>query len=749
LLALLLGALPALAQEFFTGEPIGDIRVEGNQRIEADTIRSYMQLSPGDPFEPARIDRALKNLFGTGLFADVTFSRDGTALVVTVKENPIINELAFEGNSHIDDEQLTNEVQLRPRVVYTQTRVQADTKRILELYRRSGRYAATVEPKVIPLDQNRVNLVFEIHEGDLTVVERIDFVGNKAFSDGTLKGEILTKETAFYRFLSSDDIYDPDRLAADQEALKNFYTSEGYVDFVVVSAVAELSPDLKSFFLTFTVDEGPRYHVGQIDIQSTLKDLDPESLRQYIELGEGDWYDSSSVDRSIDDMTTAIGTLGYAFVKIDAQLTRHSTEDDFIVDITFVVQEGPRVFVNRINITGNVRTLDRVVRREFRLSEGDAFNSAKLNRTRQRIQNLGFFSKVDVTARPTDDPDKVDINVNVEEQSTGELTFGIGFSTGAGPLGQINIRERNLLGRGQDLRLDLMISGRDSQIQLSFTEPYFLEKELAAGFDVFHMLGNRRESSYDLDRTGFGTRAGYDITEYLRQTWHQRFARRDIHDVDSSTSLAIQQQEGVTYESIVGQNLTYDRRDSRFDPHEGYVLRYDSDVAGLGGDVRYLSNQVSAGYYFPLTSSVTLSAEGQAGYIFGLGQDVLINDAFELGGSSFRGFKVGGLGPRDRATDDFLGGNLFYVGSFQVAFPLGLPEEYGIRARTFTDFGSLGMTDSDTATSVDRMSLRLSVGMGITWRSPFGPFAVDVAYPLLKEDFDEEEIFQFSVGTRF
>lgn len=749
MLGLLLGALPALAQEFFTGEPISDIRVEGNQRIEAETVRSYMQLAPGDPYEPQRIDRALKNLFGTGLFADVTFERDGTTLVVKVKENPIINELAFEGNSHIDDDQLTNEVQLRPRVVYTQTRVQADTKRILEVYRRSGRYAATVEPKVIPLDQNRVNLVFEIHEGDLTTVERIDFVGNKEFSDGTLQGVILTKETAFYRFLSSDDIYDPDRLAADQEALKDFYTSEGYADFVVVSAVAELSPDLKSFFITFTVDEGPRYHVGQIAIQSTLKDLDPESLRQYVEVGEGDWYDSFSINKSVDAMTTAIGTLGYAFVKIDVRLERTATEDDFILNLTFVVQEGPRVFVSRINITGNVRTLDKVIRREFRLSEGDAFNSAKLNRTRQRIQNLGFFSKVDVTAKPTDAPDKVDINVDVEEQSTGELTFGIGFSTSAGPLGQINIRERNLLGLGQDLRLDLAISGRDSQIQLSFTEPYFLGKELASGFDIFHMEGNRRESDYDLTRTGAGTRIGYDITEYTRQVWHQRFARRDIHNVDSDVSLAIQQQEGVTHEHVIGQILTYDRRDSRFDPHDGYFLQYSSDVAGLGGDVRYVSNQIFAGYYYPVTDSVTASVEGQTGYIFGLGQDVLISDAFVLGGSTFRGFKTGGLGPRDLDTDDFLGGNLYYVGSVQLAFPLGLPEEYGIRGRVFTDFGSIGHTDSDTATSVDKMSLRLSSGMGITWRSPFGPFAVDVAYPLLKEDFDEEEYFQFSVGTRF
>jgi len=749
LLGLLFSAIPALAQDFFDGRPIADIRVEGNQRIEPETIRSYMRIAPGDPFEPQSIDRALKNLFGTGLFADVTFRREGDSLIVTVKENPIINELAFEGNDRIDDDQLQAEVQLRPRVVYTQTRVQADTKRILELYRRAGRYAATVEPKVIPLDQNRVNLVFEIHEGDLTLVERIDFVGNKAFSDSELREVILTKETAFYRFLSSDDIYDPDRLAADQEALKDHYTSEGYADFEVVSAVAELSPDLKSFFITFTVEEGVRYEVGETNIQSSLKDLDPESLRQYVTLDPGDWYDSSEINRTVNDMTTAIGTLGYAFVKIDVRLERTMVEETPVINITYVIEEGPRVFVNRIDITGNVRTLDEVIRREFRLAEGDAFNSAKLQRTRQRIQNLGFFSKVDVTAKPTDAPDKVDINVAVEEQSTGELTFGVGFSTSAGPLGQINIRERNLLGRGQDLRLDLSISGRDSQIQLSFTEPYFLDRDLSAGFDIFRTETNRTESNFDQSRTGFALRSGYNVSEYWRQTLRYRFSRDDIFDVDNDASLAIQEQEGVSYISSIGSDLTYDRRDSRFDPHSGYYLQFSNELAGLGGDVRYFKSVVNAGYYYPVTDSVTASLEGQAGHIKGLGQDVRISDAFVIGGNSFRGFKIGGLGPRDLDTDDFLGGNIYYVGTAQLAFPVGLPEEYGIRARVFSDFGSIGHTDADVSTAVDEMSLRLSVGTGITWRSPFGPLAVDLAYPLLKEDFDEKELFQFSIGTRF
>jgi outer membrane protein insertion porin family len=750
-LILIGGLLQAVhAQEFFTGEPISDIRVQGNQRIESETVRSYMQISPGDPFEPARIDRALKALFATGLFADVTFQRDGNTLVVVVKENPIINELAFEGNDRIDDKQLQSEVQLRPRTVYTQTRVQEDTKRILELYRRSGRYAATVEPKVIPLDQNRVNLVFEIHEGSLTTVQRIDFVGNKAFSDSTLRDQILTKETAFYRFLSNSDIYDPDRLAADQDALAKYYTSNGYADFEVVSAVAELSADLKSFFITFTVDEGDIYSFGKIDIESRLKDLDPEALRQYLETSEGDTYDSTAVQKSIDQMTTAIGTLGYAFVKIEPKMDRQTDDKgNKTINLTYVVEEGPRVFVNRIDITGNVRTLDKVIRREFRIAEGDAFNSAKLQRTRQRIQNLGFFSKVDVSAKPADDPDKIDLNVNVEEQSTGELTFGIGYSTGDGPLGQINLRERNLLGLGQDLRLDFTISGRNSQVNLSFTDPYFMDEPIAAGVDLFRTETQRSESSFQQSRLGGGFRAAYDIQEYLRQTWRYRFTDSHVFNVDNDASIAIKQQKGTSYSSLIGQDLIYDRRDSRFDPHSGYYLQLSTDFSGLGGDVYYVAHEVYAGYYYTFLGDVTASVEGQVGYIRGLGEDVRITDSFSLGGNTFRGFKIGGIGPRDRATGDFLGGNTYYVGSVQLAFPLGLPEEYQIRGRVFSDFGSLWNSDLSSPTSVDENVLRVAIGSGITWRSPFGPIAIDLAYPIMKQSYDKEEFFRFSVGTRF
>ena len=738
---------PVFAQGIVGGGAIAEIQVEGNQRIEAETIRSYMQLSPGDPFEPERIDRALKSLFATGLFADVRLRRDINTLVVQVVENPIINRIAFEGNDHIDDEALQNEVQLRPRVVYTQTRVQGDAKRILDIYRRSGRFAATVEPKVIPLDQNRVDLVFEINEGPITEVRRIDFVGNRAFSDGELRDEILTTESAWYRFLSSTDTYDPDRLTVDREALRDFYLKEGYADFRVMSAVAELSPDREAFFITFTVEEGERYKFGAVDIRTTLRDLDPESLREQLATVEGDWYDASAVDKSVGNITDSLGNLGYAFVAVRPQIQRD--RENLLISLTYDIQEGPRVFVERIDISGNVRTLDKVIRREFRLVEGDAFNTSKLRRTRQRIQNLGFFSRVDLQPVPSDSPDKVAIQVNVEEQSTGELTFGFGFSTAEGPLGDVSIRERNLLGSGQDLRVGFTLSGRRSQFDLSFTDPYFLDRSVAAGFDLFRTETNRDESSFDQKSLGFGLRAGYDITEYLRHTVRYGLSQDKIFDIDSDASSAIQQQRGTTISSVVGHTLSYDRRDSRFDPREGYFLTFSNDLAGFGGDVHYLRTRGGGGYYLPLDDNVTLGFSGEAGYVFGFSEDIRIIDNFAVGGANLRGFKTAGIGPRDLVTEDAVGGNIFAVGSTELSFPLGLPEEYQIRGRIFSDFGTLYNSDLKGPSIVDETSLRMSVGGGITWRSPFGPLAVDLAVPVVRESYDETEFFRLSVGTRF
>ena len=740
-----------MAQSISSGDPIQEIRIEGNQRIEPETVRSYMQINPGDPFDAQRIDQALKNLFATGLFADVNFRRDGNALVVEVTENPIINKLAFEGNQRIDDDALQQEVQLRPRVVYTQARVQADVKRILDLYRRSGRFAATVEPKIINLDQNRVNLVFEINEGEVTEVRRIDFVGNKVFSDGDLRDEVITQEYAFYRFLSTTDTYDPDRLTLDKEALRKFYLSEGYADFRVVSAVAELSPDQEAFFITFTVEEGERYRLGTVDIKTTLKDLDPETLRGSVETDEGDWYNADLVDESVQAIADQVGSLGYAFVDVRPRIDRDA--ENKILNLTYDIQEGPKVYVERIDIAGNVRTQDKVIRREFRIAEGDAFSTAKLRRTEQRLKNLGFFESVDIQAVPSDSPDKTLIKVKVAEKSTGELSFGAGFSTADGPLGNVGLRERNLLGKGYDLRAQFNISGRRSTIDVSFTDPYFLDKELSAGFDVFHRRFDRRESSFKEQNTGLGLRMGYDLAEYTRHTLSYQASYdkvTGVDDDDSDISDVIKEEEGSDVRSIIGSDLTYDRRDNRMDPREGYYVSIGTDFAGLGGTVTYLRNTLGGGYFYSVTKEVTVGATGEVGYIRGVGDDVRVTDSFFLGGQNLRGFATGGVGPRDSDTNDALGGKFRFEGTVQAAFPLGLPEEYQIRGRVFSDFGTLTGTDfEDDIDLNDDESLRMSVGVGLTWVSPFGPLAVDLAYPVLKEPYDEEELFRFSVGTTF
>ncbi|HVY99359.1 MAG TPA: outer membrane protein assembly factor BamA [Dongiaceae bacterium] len=742
----------AAAQTITSGEPIQQVVIEGNQRIEADTIRSYMEINPGDPFDAAKVDKALKNLFATGLFADVNFRRDGDNLVVTVVENPIINKLAFEGNDRINDDQLNQEVQLKPRQVYTQTRVQADVKRILDLYRRSGRFAATVDPKVIKLDQNRVNLVFEINEGDVTQVERIDFVGNKEFSDSTLRDEIATKESAFYRILSTTDTYDPDRLTVDKENLRKFYLSEGYADFRVISAVAELSPDQEAFFITFTVEEGERYKLGKVDIKTTLKDLNPETLRGDITTVQGDWYDASKVDDSVQALSDHVGSLGYAFVDVRPRIDRDAK--NHVLNLTYDIQEGPKVYVERIDISGNVRTQDKVIRREFRLAEGDAFSTAKLRRTEQRLKNLGFFETVDITTVPSTSPDKTIIKVKVKEQSTGELTFGAGFSTSLGPLGNIGLRERNLLGKGQDVSADITISGKRSSGSISFTDPYFMDKDVSAGVDLFF---RRLDPGPNLqEQAGSGLRMGYDLTEYLRQTLSYQFRGDRIYHPDHDAPQIIRDEIGWKYYSVVGQTLTYDRRDSQFDPRDGYFVTLDTHLAGLGGDVKYASGTLKGGYFLPVTKEVTLSLTNEVGYIKPLFGDYLhYPDGFFLGGAdSLRGFDSRGVGPREQGAKKkvgSVGGQFLWDGTVQASFPLGLPEEYQIRGRVFSDFGVLTGYDAKSSDIKinDDGSIRASAGFGITWVSPFGPLAIDLAYPVVRKSEDKTQYFSFSFGTNF
>jgi outer membrane protein insertion porin family len=744
-LQLLIGSAQA---QIPSGGTIEEIRIEGTQRVEPETVRSYLLVQPGDKFDSDRVDQSLKALFATGLFTDVTLRREGNALIVRVVENAVINRIAFEGNHRITDKSLNDEIQLKPRAVYTREKVQSDVKRIIDLYRRNSRFAATVDPKVIPLEQNRVDLVFEIDEGPSTGIEGINFVGNHDFSANRLRQVVQTKESRWYRFLSSDDIYDPDRLTYDRDLLRKFYLSEGYADFRLVSAVAELAPARDGFIITFTIDEGERYHFGKIDITNQLPTVDPATLKPVLKTKEGDWYNADSVEGTLTALTDTLGNFGYAFVDIQPQIRRNA--DARTIDVTYTIKEGPRVYVERIDIIGNLRTRDEVVRREFRLVEGDAFNSSKLHRSEQQIKNLDFFSKVNITNVPGSSPDKTIINAEVQEKSTGDFSVGIGYSTTDGPLVDAGVHERNLLGRGLDLRLDSVVALRDESIDLSYTDPYFLDRNFAAGFDLF--ADNRDDTSFagfSQFSVGGTLRGGYQITEPLRQTLTYTLRQDRIYNISATTSPFIVAQAGTRNTSAVGQTTLYDKRDNRQDPTSGYYASFSSDVAGLGGDVAYVRGSVQAGGYYPITPDYIISLTGQGGHILGIEQDVRIEDRFFVGGDNLRGFQTGGIGPRDSIYDDALGGETYYVGSLSLAYPLGLPPELGITGRVWSDFGSLFGIHPTGPTVENSSSLRLSTGTGISWKSPLGPIKVDLGFPVLKESFDRTELFHVSFGTRF
>lgn len=734
------------------GNVISSVQITGNVRAELETVRSYLQLKEGQPYDPAAADRSLKALFSTGLFSDVSIDMQGSVLVVKLTENPIINRVAFEGNKKIDDDKLRDEVQSKPRLVFTRARVQSDVERILTIYRRGGRYNAVVEPKIIKLEQGRVDLVFEINEGDVTGIKRISFVGNEHFSDGTLRGKIRTVESAWYRFLSSDDRFDPDRLNLDRELLRKFYLSEGYADFRVTSAVAELSPDRDGFFVTFTINEGERYKFGKVEISTRFQGLDTDTLKSYLTMKEGDWYDAEEVEKTVTAVTDAVGNLGYAFVDVRPNIRRN--KEDLTIDITFDIQEGPRVYVERINIAGNTRTLDKVIRREFRLSEGDAFSTAKLRRSQQRLKNLGFFSKVDVTPQPGSTPDKTNLDVQVTEQSTGEISFGAGYSTTGGILGDISIQERNLLGKGQNLRLGLSLGTLSTLINLSFTEPYFLDRAVAAGFDVFRTSNDRQNiASYSDSSIGFALRAGWNYTEHTSQQVRYTLKQGNIYNVQYYASPLIQSQAGTFVTSEVSETMAWDTRDQRLNTTKGWLLRNNWAVSGLGGTEYYVRSTVDAVIYQQLAEDFVVSIGGSAGFTQPYNNTSLrLTNRFFVGGDNLRGFAAGGIGPRDGNTGDALGGRYFYTGTAEASFPLGLPKEIGIVGKAFVDVGSLWGTETNygyTANVLDVPSMRIGTGVGIQWVSPFGPIRVDYAVPVAQQYFDRTQNLRFGFGTRF
>lgn len=730
-------------------ETIKHIRIEGAQRIEPSTVQSYIDLQAGDAFEQDKLDRALKNLFATGLFADVSLYQEGQDLVIVVVENPIINQIAFEGNQKVKEEDLNNEIQLRPRNVLTRTKVQADVERLQEVYRVGGYFSADVQAKIIKLDQNRVNLIYEINEGLPTYISRIGFVGNKHYDEKKLQKLIRSREEAWWRFWSSDDKYDPDRLAFDRELLRRFYLDHGYADFRVENAVAELSPDHKNFYVTFVLNEGERYRVGNIDIKSFMPDVDAKLYRKYVTFSPGDWYKASEIENTINKLTEALGNRQHPFIDVRPEVQRNREKQK--IDAVFSINEGQKVFVENINISGNVRTIDEVIRRELTLSEGDPFNATRMKKSEQRLKDLGFFETVSIKPIQGNSPDKTNLDVQVAEKSTGELSLGAGFSTSDGPLGDFSIKEKNFLGKGQEFALSMTIAKKKSSFDFSFTEPYFLKRDLSAGIDIFHSTTNyQSESSYDFKRTGGGFHFGYPLSDKLRQNVTYAYSDNTISNVPASASIYIKAQEGRRKSSALSQRLVYDTTDSKQDPTEGILGRFDAEVTGLGGDSHYVKGRGGATWYYPVIDKWIFSLIGEGGYIQGYsGETVRLNERFYIGGSNLRGFKQAGIGPRDTLTGDALGGNAFYRASAQLDFPSGLPEDLGFRLHVFSDAGSLWKVDDTGPTIVDENKLRSSAGAGIGWKSPLGPVQVDFGWPITKADSDETEFFRLNFGTRF
>ena len=759
---------PAIQTEQFEADEravVNRIIIQGAQRIDQTTILSYLPIQPGDTVDPVVLDVALRTLSRTNLFANVQLGvQPNGDLIVQVVENPIINQVVFEGNRAVREDKLREEVTISPRGIYTRARVQEDVGKIIELYRLSGRIGARVSPKLVQLEQNRVDVIFEIDEGPETGVNDIIFQGNSAFSDADLREVMVTKQSRFWRLFSRNDNYDPNRLDYDQEQLRKFYTNRGYYDFRVVNSIAELAPDDSAFTITMTLDEGNRYNFGEIQVVTESDRLNTDFLRRLLPIREGQLYESDRIEQAVDALTFATGSAGYAFVEI--RPSYRANPETNTVDVTFNIAEGQRVYVDRINIVGNTRTIDPVIRRQLMLTEGDAFNRALMERSRNNLRGLGFFSDVTIAETRGSAPDRSTLNVTVQEQPTGELSVGAGFSSVDSFVVNLGISERNFRGRGQNVVARVEWGSLRQQIDFRFTEPQFLGRDLRAGFDLFHSRYNfQTESSFDYRSTGGGLRLTYPLNGY---TWFSTryFLRNDevvvprgYCDVGGFGSRALCEQVGSAINSSAGYTLSVTRTNDPIRPTRGWQGALRQDFAGIGGDVNFLKTEIEGAWYWGFTPSWVVSLQGTTGYVSGWGGDaVRINDRFFKGGNSFRGFENAGMGPRDLRTNDSLGGNFYAIGTAELTLPNGLPEEYGIRTSLFADVGTLGVLDNRyklTAAGVtdtnivDELALRASAGISVHWRSPMGPIRFDFSKLLAKEDYDRTEGFRFSTSTQF
>lgn len=727
------------------------IVVQGNRRVEASTIQGYFRVGPGERLDDLKIDSAYKALVNTGLFQDVQIRHAGNQVIVTVIEAPVINRVAFEGNRRLKDEQLTTEVQSKSRGTFSRATVQSDVQRILEIYRAAGRYDIRVEPKIIELPNNRIDLVFEINEGPKTTVKRIIFVGNNAFSDRRLKDAIKTAETGILSFLKNNDLYDRDRIEADRELLRRFYLKNGYADIRIVSSVGEYDIERRGFVVTFAIEEGDLYRFGAVDVLSNVHDVDATALRARLRMRSGAVYNAEQVEKTVEDMTVEMSKRGYAFAQVRPRGDRDLAAR--IINVTFVVEQGARAYIERINIRGNTRTRDHVIRREFELAEGDAYNRVLVDRAERRLKNLNYFKTVKITNEPGSAPDRVVVNVDLEEQSTGEFSVAGGYSTAQGFLAEVSVAERNLLGTGQFAKAAVQYGQYARGVEFSFAEPYFLDYRLLAGVDLFAKQTLRNNyQSYESRTVGGGLRFGLPLREDLGLTLRYSAFEQKITlpaqfnncnninpdfvttfptpdrvadgtfpvpggaplancFLDGEASLAIKQAtlQGSVWTSMIGYNLVFNTLDNNKSPTSGLLAELRQDFAGLGGDVSYLRTSTDWRYYYEVYSDIVLMLRAQGGHIMGFGNQSVTNpangvtlttlpglrmfDQFFMGPNLVRGFASSGIGPRDLTPGtnfDALGGSMYWGTTAELQFPIpGVPKELGVRLATFADAGSL------------------------------------------------------------
>ncbi|MER8608391.1 outer membrane protein assembly factor BamA [Mesorhizobium sp. M1233] len=744
---------------------VSRVEVTGNQRVDADTIRNYVTIKPGKAFSSSDIDDAVKALFGTGLFSDVQINQVGSTLVIKVSEYQVVNQVLFQGNKKLKDNALEAAVQLKPRGTFSQQQLDADVEAVKAAYRRIGRDDAAVTTQIMDLGDNRVNVVFNINEGGRTQIAAINFVGNSAYSSRRLSDIISTKRSSFLSFVLRDDVYDEDKLRADQELLRRFYYNHGYADFQVVAAVGELDDTTNKYTVTITVQEGERYTFGDVSVESTIPEVDAKSLESVVETHKGDVYNAKNVEDTIIALTEKVAGSGYAFAQVTPRGDRNF--ENHTISVVYTVDQGTKAYIERIEIRGNDRTRDYVIRREFDVSEGDAFNQVLIQRAKRRLEALDYFEKVEISTVPGSEPDQVVLVVDVVEKSTGEFTVGAGYSSGgetSGPSVEGSISERNFLGRGQFIKVAAGGGKNSRDYSFSFTEPYFLGRRIAAGFDIYKQ--SRNYDHYDSDTTGATVRFGLPITDNISTQLAYNIAQEKYEfdeGCDPSAGCDVSQaiQNGVNespwLKSSVSLGLIYNTIDDMKNPHDGIYANVGTEVAGLGGDAKFIKVTARGSIYQTLSEQLDLVGliSGGAGHVQGYGNgDLRVFDHFQSSDRMIRGFEYGGIGPvASDNSNDHLGGTTYFNASAEAQFPLPvIPESFGLRGAVFADAATLygskiasGLVNSSTT----GMEWRASVGVGLMWASPFGPIRIDYAIPVKKEKTDDVQEFNFGISTRF